>query len=429
MALKKLLMVSYYFPPLGMGGTQRPAKLAKYLPEFGWQPTVLTVKPIAYWAQDPSLLAELSDIPIIRTGSLDPQRLLAKWRGAQNESKIASTANGRPSPILRIFNEKLLPFFLIPDSKILWRFHAVQAACNIIQQEKFDALYTTSPPHSVQIIGRRVAKRCGLKWVADFRDNWTGGVVVHEPTPLQRWFNRAMQKSVLKAADAVISVTSGIRDELLREHAGNQDKFHLIANGFDESDFPKSNRVANDGKFIFCHCGSITAFSDPKPFIRALNIFRQKYADLAKRSLFQFVGYDALGNFANRVRQAGLEQMIEFVGYRPHREALQYLVNADALLLIARGKIDATFIPSKVFEYLGSRKPILALSNVHDTIDLLIKTGTATILCFEEYEKIADEIASFIKGSRSFKADSKWINQFNRRNQAGQVAAILNDLI
>ncbi len=425
--MKKLLLLSYYFPPLGMGGAQRPAKFAKYLPEFGWQPTVLTVKPVAYWAEDASLLDELAKVRIIRTESWDPQRLLVKWGKANPSVQVAAGAGSKPHRFFRFLNEKLLPFFLIPDSKILWRGHAVRAALKLMQREKFDALYTTSPPHSAHLIGQRIAKKCGLRWVADFRDSWAGGVVVHEPTRLQRLMNQHLQNSVLEQADAVISVSSGIQNELLKSPAGHHEKFCVIPNGFDADDFPIRSRPADDGRFVICHCGSVTAFSDPQPLLDALPIFRKRHPELADKVLFQFVGYESTASLQERFDALGLGSMLHVTGYQPHREALQYLVNADALLLIARGKAGATFIPSKTFEYLGAKKPILALTDVQDTIEFLSKIRQAVVLGLRDHLKIAGAIASFVRGEGK-STNEAFIAQFDRKLQAERLASILDRL-
>lgn len=425
--MKKVLLLSYYFPPLGMGGVQRPAKFAKYLPEFGWQPTVLTVKPLAYWAEDSTALSELADIRIVRTESFDPQRLLTRLRGAQTINHTASVNHNRG--LMGKLNEKIVPYFLIPDSKILWRWHALRAARKLLKEERFDAIFTTSPPHSVHLIGKTLAKKFGLQWVGDFRDDWAGGVVVHERTRLHKWLNRVLQNSVLRSADAVVAVSGGIRDKLKNSIPDPQQKFFLIYNGFDAADYPKRTREKDETRFFFCHCGSITKFSNPESFLQGLQLFKQKHPQLAERLLVQFVGYDVTADFPKRVRQAGVEDLVTYHGYQPHRKALQYLVNADALLLIAKGKEGATFIPGKVFEYLGARKPILALSNVADTTEVLGNSELSVVLDWDDVAGIADEIACFMQKDRKLATtQSTIIEQFGRKRQTQQLASILDAL-
>lgn len=418
-------MLCYYFPPLGMGGTQRAAKFAKYLPEFGWQPTVLTVKPLSYWAEDPTLLDELGDTRVIRTESLDPQRLIARIRGQAGAHKISTVATRKDSAILRLVNETIVPFFLVPDSKILWRPHAIRAASRLLEEEKFDAIFTTSPPHSVHLIGQALAKKHGLRWVADFRDEWSGGVVVHEPTWVQRRLNLRLQQRVLRAASAVICVTKGIQASLSGT-VNASDRFHLIENGFDEADFPARTVPAVRQPFTFCHCGSITKFSNPASLLKALSRIKRQDSNIANKIHFQFVGHDVLGNLVEDVRRLELGDMVDLIGYKSHQEALQYLVNADALLLVAKGNPGACFIPGKTFEYIGAGKPILALTNVKDTIDLLREVGIASINEPDDIEGIADTVMQ-IAGSavQSAQIERAQLQQYTRKHQTKRLASVL----
>lgn len=411
-------MLSYYFPPIGMGGTQRAAKFAKYLPEFGWEPTVITVKPIAYWAQDESLLDELHAVRIIRTESFDPQRLMAKYRSSKREITGVKKNGGFVSTL----NEFVIPFFLLPDSKILWKHHALKTIDELLIHEKFDALYTTSPPHSVQLIGKKLAKKYGLKWVADFRDSWAGGVVVHEPTFFQRWMNRKMQSHVLRAADAVLTVTKSLKEEFEQESK----YVHYIPNGFDPADFPSAEGGQKE-KFVFCHCGSITKFSQPEGLLRALSELKTQQPEVYKKIFFRFVGHDSLCNFSALVEKYNVQDAVEYLGYKTHREALRYLVNADALLLIALGKPGDHFIPGKTFEYLGASKPVLALTNIVDTKSLLEKFAHVFILDPENQNAIIETIEKIIHfRARETKND---VQKYNRKLQTKQLAEILDGLV
>lgn len=408
-----------------MGGTQRPAKFAKYLPNYGWQVTVLTVKPIAYWAQDASVLKELEQSRIIRTGSLDPQRVLQICKRHKESSPGAShTGKG----LLSFINETVVPLLILPDSKILWRWHAVLAASRLLRSEKFDAIFTTSPPHSVHLIGRLLAKKFSLPWVADFRDAWSGGVVVREPTPIHALLQKRLQDKVLTSANEVICVSEGIRQDLSQQY-GQEDKFHLITNGFDPEDYPVRTRKKDDGLFLFCHSGSITRFSDPAPVLQALRSLKAQQPELARRIQFIYVGYDAIGDFMSRVTEFGLEDMIRHPGYLSHREALQHLVNADALVLVACGGKEAHFIPGKTFEYLGAQKPILAVSNVADTIELLKPFPWVHFCSPDDADRLSDVIKQISQTKEKIKADSETLKIYDRAYQARQLALVLDRIV
>ncbi|HPI72984.1 MAG TPA: glycosyltransferase family 4 protein [bacterium] len=421
--MKKLLMLCYYFPPLGMGGVQRPAKFAKYLQLYGWQPTVVTVEPIAYWAQDPELLRELNSIRIIRTESYDPQRLWQKYRPAIPSASVVRVE--APSSARRVL-EQTMAFWLMPDSKILWKRPLLARIQRLLQEESFDALYTTSPPHSVHLIGRRIARRTGLKWVADFRDSWAGGVVVREPTRVHRRWNRWLQRAVLKQADAVLTVSQGIADQL-KDSFARSEKIHLIPNGFDPEDFPSSQ--AADPFFTFCHCGSITRFSDPRVVLQALERIRRKTPAVYERIRLLFVGLDVTGKLSQQVADLGLADHVCHCGYQNHREALQRLMNSQALLLVARGADNAHFIPGKTWEYLASGKPILALTDVPDTADVLLKSGAARLCAPDDPVECAEAMSALAQNQHSwFKPQNDFINRYNRRRQTEQLAAVLDAL-
>jgi glycosyltransferase involved in cell wall biosynthesis len=415
-------MICYYFPPLGMGGTQRPAKFAKYLPEFGWQPTVVTVNPVSYWVQDPSMLDELTNLRIIRTESFDPQRLMAKLQTSKSPSPVIDHKNRN---ILSFINQKLLPFMLVPDSKILWGYHLYHTVTDLLRKETFDAMYTTSPPHSVHLIGKMIARSCHLKWIADFRDAWAGSVVVHEPTPLHRSFSRHMQKSILQSADAVLCITGGLLSSFKEFYPPNAGKMFHIPNGYDETDYPPPRARDRSGKkFVFCHCGSISKFSHPGPLFQALDILRQQDPAVYAKIRFDFVGLDARGDFSSRIAAF---DCIHWHGYKSHGEALSFLSDADALLLVAQGRPDDTFIPGKIYEYFGSQKPVLAITNVQDTINLLKTYPRAVILDPADPGSISRAIKSMIS-KKWPRMDRHIVEQWSRRRQAEQLAEILNQL-
>jgi len=155
-----------------MGGTQRMAKFVKYLPQFGWKPYVVTVKDIVYFAKDESLLADVRDADITRTGSLDPQRLLARFAFGKPQSAVARKASG--SKVWRTTN-RLLQWVFVPDAKVLWLPFALYRAWKRLRSENIDCVLTSAPPHASQLLGFALKKMTKIPWVADFRDGWAHG--------------------------------------------------------------------------------------------------------------------------------------------------------------------------------------------------------------------------------------------------------------
>lgn len=404
------------------------AKFARYLPEFGWQPTVVTVQPIVYLAQDESLSSDLARVRVIRTDSWDPQRLLMKFKRQNKPVAAQNTGSTNPGKLLQFINQKLFSFFLIPDSKVLWNPLLYKSITRLLHGEKFDVVLTSSPPHSTHLVGKKLAAKYGLKWVADFRDDWAGGHVVFEPTRIHRWVNHRLQKAVLAGADAVICASPGIRSTFL-DKTVTTDKFHIITNGYDIADYPPASKSTDKHCFTLCYCGVISRFSDPASLFKALLLFKIKYPVSWKQLRIQFVGHDASGKLADMVHKNSLDDLVEIIGFKPHNQALQYVVNADALLLLATGNDRDTFIPGKIFEYFGAQKPILGISNVKDTSELLQKYSMARFLSIDKPEEIADALHDLMSTNlQILPGDLAFIEQFNRKTQTEKLANIFNGL-
>ncbi|MEK6756962.1 MAG: glycosyl transferase family 1, partial [Bacteroidota bacterium] len=188
--LRKVLIIAYYFPPMGLSGVQRTAKFVKYLPKYGWKPTVLTVSPTGYYALDPSLLAEVEQAgtEIVRASSLDPNRLFKR-------QKIVKM----PSEGMRKLFQFVGDTFFIPDTKIGWKLTAIRAACGLLQREQFDLIYATAPPQTDFLIGEALKKKFKLPLVLDYRDAWLDYPFKYYPSPLHRYLHYRMEKRVVKA--------------------------------------------------------------------------------------------------------------------------------------------------------------------------------------------------------------------------------------
>lgn len=424
--MKKLLLLSYYFPPLGLGGTQRVAKFVKYLPQFGWQPMVVTVLPIAYWALDDSLMKDVEAAEIFRTESWDPQRLLARLGRAQIATQTPRTGGG----LAAVINQKLLPRILLPDSKILWSFHALREIKRLTAGVKIDALMTTSPPHSVHLIGRRAARKHHLPWLADFRDGWAGSHIVHEPSDRLYRRNLQLQAEVVQDADAVITCSPGIEESLSRS-AGLKKKFFLITNGYDPQDFTSGAEVQRDPDvFTLCYSGTINKWANPEKFLQALAIVLKKQPRLVSTLRVVFVGLDTLGKLTDQVRHLDLSSVVRIEGHQPHASAVTFLRRADALLLLADARVTDTFIPGKTFEYIGARRPIFAVSNSKFTNDLLKNYRHARVVETDEPQQIAERLLLFLDENWALiPFDDSFINQFDRRRQTARLAEILNSII
>ena len=419
--MKRLLVVAYYFPPLGMGGVQRVVKWAKYLPQFGWEPHILSVKPIRYYAYDSSLLEEIQGISIDRTESWDLARL------AERFFRKKAPRSSPKSPSVFPGQTRVRPFFL-PDSKIGWYPFARKSGIRFIQKIRPDAILTTSPPLTAHLVGLELKKKSALPWVADFRDYWLGGEYVHVPTPLHAYFHRRWARQVLRRADAVVAISEPILESLRIFEPNAPSKFHFLPNGFDPADL-RDLKPLNFPKKTLLYLGTLGGANHPGLFFEGLRL-------LVRQNKAALEGWEILfwGQPLKTVEiPAEIRPWIRRVPYTSHRESLAALLGAAGLLFFLAPTVNRGMVTGKIFEYVAAGRPIFAV--------LPSDTAAATIL--EQYgygktvtklnaQAVAHQLEEFLSGKFKPRNDSKWNElkeSFSRKKQTEKLAAILGDLV
>ncbi len=416
---KRVLFISYYFPPLGMGGTQRVAKWCKYLQRLGWQVSVLTVKPIAYYAFDDSLLLELEGVRIIRTGSLDPARLFYLFR--PQKERAAGGKEGSTS---------WLYWFLIPDAKILWLPLALWQAWREIRRKKIPFIVTSGPPHSSHFLGWILSKIAGVKWISDFRDSWLQGNLLPVPTALHRFLHRQMEKRIATDADVVTATSQGVADALAAIGKRVTGATHFLPNGYDAEDLADPAPVS-DTRFDVTYVGAISSFADPRTLLEGFRLFAESAQLTPADTQLHFVGADLTGNLATWVRENNLEEYVDFRGYLSHREAVAAMREADLLIYLVRPGSFHALIPGKTFEYLAAGKPVLAIGDRIEGMQLLMQHAPARHCAFEAIDAIRCALLAFYdehcKGELPQAPPPP--PEFSREWQARKLAEIFSSLL
>jgi len=425
---QKVLMVAYYFPPLGMGGVQRAAKFVKYLPRYGWKPVVLTVKPIQYYAYDASLMEDVRSAPIFRTESLDPNRVAFLLRGSQ-ESTAKAPRTFRKGKFWTVMR-----YGLVPDNKILWVPFALTKGAELIRREGVSAVLTTSPPHSAHLLGILLQRLFGLRWVADFRDYWTNGDVPYELTPWHKALHRSLERRVLQKADAVTCISDPIA-QTLRSHAPDRESsIHVLPNGFDPEDFRDAQPKTFD-RITIVHNGSLTHFRDPSGFFQPLQEVLEEFPKWKDTLQVLFVGQ--IFDLSLRALPPLVAEITQFVGYQSHRESLFYLLGADLLLFLISSDCPPGIMTGKVFEYLAAGKPVLAISPPVAGLEVLRKHTQVYEAAPDNPSQIKSALVSALREvtqrSKREKVEAPWrreeLKVFQRPYLAGQLAAILDQLM
>jgi len=373
---RKVLIIAYYFPPMGLSGVQRTAKFAKYLPKYGWNPTVLTVSPAGYYAFDDTLLAEVQQVgvEIVRTPSLDANRLFKRRKTVKMPSE-------RLRKILQFCGDSVL----IPDTKIGWKSGAVKAAAQLLEREQFDLLFATAPPQTDFLIGAALKKRFKLPLVVDYRDAWLDYPFKYFPTPAHRMVHKHLEKRVLKAADRVIVTHRRVKESLLRRYPTlNYHEVTILSQGYDPEDFGHDGqpRTGRTGRMRITHSGTFYADRSPRVLLRALASVLREYPKLRGRIELNLVGTVRDEDRA-QVRKLNLQESVTFQGYLSHRESIQQLLTSDVLWFV----LDNDFqTPGKLYEYFGARRPILASVVDGYTRQLIQESGASVCLPLKDQE-------------------------------------------
>jgi glycosyltransferase involved in cell wall biosynthesis len=390
--VRKVLLISYIYPPAGGGGSPRLVRWTRAIKNAGFQPVVLTVKEVLDRTNDPGLLAEVDKIARIeRTNSLDPKRLLFLAKKAisgthpSSEKTAARDDSGAKTPGRWGFLQKLRNWLMLPDDLIGWMPFALLRARRIIKEEKPALVITSSWPHSVQLTGLVLKKIYGLPWLADFRDNWARHPYYFFPTAFHRRLSRVMEKSVVRNAD-LVTLAYGL-EGAQQTYPSQKNKFVRLTNGFNEADFAQVKPAELNG-FNLLHLGSFYGAHGPEHFFAALEQLVRKNPDI-RSELKAWV----IGLFYNEhqelAQKQGIQDLVEFRNFIPHREALDWMFAADVLLLFLDSQPkEAAVIPGKVFEYIRAPGWILALIPEGETAEILRSAGGSIIVPGNQPDRI-----------------------------------------
>ncbi len=417
---RKVLMIAYYFPPMGLSGVQRTVKFAKFLPKFGWKPTVLTVEATGYFALDNSLLQEVEEagVRIVRTGSFDANRLFRKKGVVRMPPEWARK-------VLQFFGDT----FLIPDTKIGWKRRALKVARELLQKERFELVFATAPPQTDFLIGEELKKEFGLPLVLDYRDSWLEYPFKYFPTPLHTFLHRRLEKRVVKASYRIIATHRRVKEGLLKRYRflGYHD-VDLITQGFDEEDFSSKERSSRPGVMHIVHAGTFYGGRSPSVLLHALAAVLQRQPALRGRFAVSFVG-NTRESERKLVKKLGLQNEVSLVGYLDHRECVKQLQSADVLWFIMD---DDCSSPGKLYEYIGSRKTIFASIVDGYTKQFLEESKAAFFVSprdAQAHEHTLLELFSLFEKKKLPKVTEEFANRFNRLALTGELAKQFESLM
>jgi len=412
--MRRILMISYYFPPQGGIASIRALKFATYLPAFGWEPVVVSPRKGAFY-EDLSLC--LAGTRVYRTGNIQLGQI------AKGFSHVATAplTRSRRNSMLGHIQRAVRGWLYRPDGQIGWYPFAVAAGHRAIGEGRFDAIFSSSPPITAHLVARRLQRDTRAPWIAEFRDLWTawGGV-----TAKRQCFDEGIERSILAEATEVVTVSSGCAD-FLRSRGAR--RVSIVMNGFDPSDF--AAWVPKD-RPIVAYLGSY--YPDRQDLGTALRALGGLVRDGVLPGLrVRFVGNLPAG-LDLPIAQSGLGDVIECTGFVPHKEGLRYV--SESTLLLLAGPVSAQteamrgIVPAKAFEYLGSGRPILFVGDPNcDAAELLRCFQWVKIVAPGDVESAKRAILSLLRGSPQ--ANPRLLEGFTSRSVAGRLAAVLDRAI
>jgi len=418
----KVLVITYYWPPAGGSGVQRWLKFVKYLQDFGIKPVVYTVDKPNYALLDETLYSEVpQNIEILKQRIWEPNNLLGKKKQVS-----AGFLDANPSFFGKILHYIRANYF-IPDSRKYWIKPSVKFLTKYLEKCEIDVIITTGPPHSLHLIGLELQKNIPIKWIADFRDPWTEIDYFHQ-LPLTKKSmlkHEKFEQNVLNNADAVLVVGKTMKEKF-KSFSNN---IHIITNGFDDEDF--SIRGALDKWFTFTHVGMMNADRNPKILWKVLADLIKSNPDFKEDLQINLIGKVA-PEVLKDIKTYGLDENVQLTDYLSHVEVLRHQSSARVLLLVTNNVPSAKgIITGKIFEYLKSKRPILAIAPKDgDLAEIIEKSNSGEVIGFDDEENLKKSVLNLYSKYKKGKLyiDSKNIDQYHRKNLTKQLAEVIKNL-
>jgi glycosyltransferase involved in cell wall biosynthesis len=423
---KKLLIITYYWPPAGGPGVQRWLKFVKYLPDFDVQPIVFVPENPTYPIVDSNLVAEVSDKAIIlKTPIFEPYQL-ASFLSKNKTKKISSGII--PNQKKQSFLEKVMLWvrgnLFIPDARVFWVKPSVAYLEKYILENEIDTIITSGPPHSLHLIGLELKQKMNLKWLADFRDPWTT-IGYHKSLRLSQYAakkHKQLERQVLNTADTIIVTSKTTKAEF---QALTTKPIEVITNGFDVE---KVDKQSLDTKFSLAHIGSFLSERNPKIVWESLVELCAEIPDFKSHLEIKLIGAISQ-EVLETIEQFGLNLYLNNLGYVSHAEAVAHQRKSQVLLLIEINSEETkSILPGKLFEYMVSERPILAIGpKDSDFAEIITNTNSGVFFEYSEKANLKQTIQEYYNQFLVGKLQSHAVGlqQYSRKNLTQQLVALL----
>ena len=433
--MKRVLIITYYWPPSGGSGVQRWLKMSKYLPENGWQPVIYTAEDAEYPVEDASLEQDIApETEVIRRPIVEPYRFYKSFLGLKKGEKVkagfineGATKRGWKENI----SVWLRGNFFIPDARRWWIKPSVRYLKKYLKEHSVDAIISTGPPHSMHLIAKALHKKLNIPWVADFRDPWTE-VFYFDSLKLTKCSirkHRKLENQVITQADKVVAVSW---HEAADFEALGADNVEVVTNGYDEECVHNDNQAFDNKQFTVSYTGVLL----PNESFVIWDAFKElcdENADFAKALKINLIGHIDV-SVKKYISDKGLSEKVSNIEYMQHSQVLDYQLKSNLLLLlIPRAKKAECILTGKLFEYLAAGRPVLSVGPTEgDAAKVLSETSCGATADYDDMAKMKEIILdAFDKrtDNQRFIGDKKEIEKYSRKNLTKQYVQILNRIV
>lgn len=427
--MKKVLIITYYWPPSGGSGVQRWLKFSKYLPEFGWQPIIFTPSNPEYPAIDEGLLKDIpKEAVVIKIPIKEPYYYYKALTGKKQESVSTGFLSEKKSNAkLEGFAKWVRGNFFIPDARKWWISPATKYLNNYLKENHIDAIISTGPPHSMHLVAENIASKNNIPWIADFRDPWTKIDFYHELN-LSNWADKkhkTLEKKVIQNATKVITIgktmASEFNDIVNRE-------IDVIYNGFDGADV-SNVEVETDKKFSIVHTGLMAPSRNPIRLWETLSYLVKENTEFAENLVIRLIGKVDV-SVKSSIDSFGLTNFVEYVDYLPHNKIVEEQRKARVLLLVINDTPNAKgILTGKMFEYLAASRPILCVGPQDGEAGELLQKAGHYVVANDDSIAIKQTLEFLFKANeQDFSFDKQLIKQFSRKECTKKLSELLESI-